>query len=1502
MGAKRKRGARILPSSDTNDDSVEIPQLDEVSEEFINNSDFMESDTSKSDLKSFRNDDDLNPFLERSFKGEDIEEEKGQGGESSTNSTREDAEPSSTRDTSTTEEIRLVNKNKLGDDILEDNKLGDDTLEDNKLGDEILEDNKLDDDIFEDASSNSPDQSQISIHNGLGDSNATHGSNGQEELNHQVESHPTHDIESGNATHLNGTHVDEDNNQLNGTIITPPAPPGASDTLSDLIPPSVSASSQKTALSYSQQQSDVFLQSPAKRREVQVVKSNEPRLVINKLELTNFKSYAGKQVIGPFNTSFSAVVGPNGSGKSNVIDSMLFVFGFRALKMRQGKLSELIHNSTGGEKLGFCQVDIHFQHVLDVEGKPAQVIANSELVISRKALRNNQSLYYVNGKSSTYTEVTTFLKEKGIDLDHKRFLILQGEVESIAQMKAKGERENDDGLLEYLEDIIGTTRYKKLIEDNLVKVEQLNEICLEKENRFELVEKDKDSLTEKKNEALRFLSIEKKLTNKKSIQYQADIHENKKVLQEHQASIDLLTEKLEDEKKAIADILKGVQEFVSQQDLAKQNIVKINTEISLLTKKQKETNKHIVSLEERNKNLNSKVKKIIKLKELLEHSLTTSTQKLSTSNDAEEQDKAKLDEEDQKLEAEKAKLDEIRKSLTAKTSQFTNQIESLQAKLQPWNDKIKEKENLILLANSALEMLVSQKESIGKQIHDTKRRIRNIKKEGQEKEAEFHESEEELSKITTKIAIDEEQCALERKELDRLRLNLANTRQKTQDSVSSLSNFQNKNKVLSSLLRLAKSGRIDGFHGRLGDLGIIDDVYDIAISTACPGLDSMVVDTVETAQACVDYLKKNKLGYASFICLDKLRKFNLDPIQTPGNPAIVKRLFDLIRPTNPKFAPAFYSKLFNCLVAPDLKEAKKVAYGAKRWKVVTTDGKVVDTSGAMSGGGNHFVKGGMRLTNSNSANAMDISPEDVDLMQEDLKKLEGQFETAEQQFKAKEDELKRCQNRRPDLEFLISRLRLDIESLSSEKKELLSVYKTLMAENEESGESSKFDEQIKEKEFELALLNQEKTHLRSQTIDLEDQIKILEMKIMDAGGIELKMQNSKVDSIKQNMEIINQRAADNRMAIRKLENEVKRHTKVIEQSTGELESATIELEKIQQDQRERAQDLESLNELISKLDDEKNDLESELEKLRVELEEKNEQINSFKSIEIEIENKMEKHNAYIKRAKKSIHDSTESLEGLVIRDVKPYIDWMEEEEQNQYDGAVLEEIKESDLEEIELDDINSEINSLENVLNNIKVDIEVLKEYGTKKLEYESRRTDLNLAVEERDQIKNYCEDLKRKRLDEFMEGFNTISMTLKDMYRMITMGGNAELELVDSLDPFSEGILFSVMPPKKSWKNISNLSGGEKTLSSLALVFALHQYKPTPLYVMDEIDAALDFRNVSIVANYIKERTKNAQFIVISLRNNMFELAQQLVGIYKIDNKTKSISLQNKDFLGNEA
>jgi structural maintenance of chromosome 4 len=151
---------------------------------------------------------------------------------------------------------------------------------------------------------------------------------------------------------------------------------------------------------------------------------------------------------------------------------------------------------------------------------------------------------------------------------------------------------------------------------------------------------------------------------------------------------------------------------------------------------------------------------------------------------------------------------------------------------------------------------------------------------------------------------------------------------------------------------------------------------------------------------------------------------------------------------------------------------------------------------------------------------------------------------------------------------------------------------------------------------------------------------------------------------------------------------------------------------------------------------------------------------------------------------------------------------------------------------------------------------------------------------------------LKKKRHDEFNHGFSIISTKLKEMYRLITNGGDAELEALDALDPFSEGIQFHVRPLKKSWKQMSKLSGGEKTISSLSLIFALHHYKPSPLYCMDEIDAALDYKNVAIVGDYIKKRARNSQFLIISLRNNMFELAEKLVGIYKTFDITKTVTI----------
>merc|ERR1719272_2199462 len=229
--------------------------------------------------------------------------------------------------------------------------------------------------------------------------------------------------------------------------------------------------------------------------------------------------------------------------------------------------------------------------------------------------------------------------------------------------------------------------------------------------------------------------------------------------------------------------------------------------------------------------------------------------------------------------------------------------------------------------------------------------------------------------------------------------------------------------------------------------------------------------------------------------------------------------------------------------------------------------------------------------------------------------------------------------------------------------------------------------------------------------------------------------------------------------------------------------------------------------------------------------------------------------------------------------------------------AIKENLSEEDLAKVNRPDAHARMLQLEANVKNMKPNLTSIQEYRRAATEHKEKLGEYDEVNNQREDARRTLEELRRTRHEEFMGGFSIISMKLKEMYQMITLGGDAELELVDTLDPFSEGIAFSVRPPKKSWKQITNLSGGEKTLASLSLVFALHHFRPTPLYFMDEIDAALDFRNVSIIANYIKERTQNAQFIVISLRNNMFELADLLVGIYKTSDISKCVAITPSSF-----
>ncbi|KAF2129927.1 condensin subunit Cut3 [Dothidotthia symphoricarpi CBS 119687] len=1187
----------------------------------------------------------------------------------------------------------------------------------------------------------------------------------------------------------------------------------------------------------------------AKRRAAAVpLQGPEPpkqRTVITWLVLTNFKSYAGRQEVGPFHASFSSVVGPNGSGKSNVIDSLLFVFGFRASKMRQGKISALIHNSAAFPDLEYCEVEVHFQEVKDLPGGAHEVLPETQLVISRRAFKNNSSKYYINKKESTFTVVTTLLRERGVDLDHKRFLILQGEVESIAQMKPKALTEHDDGLLEYLEDIIGTSKYKTPIEESAAEVDVLNETCMEKNNRVQHVEKEKSSLEEKKDKALSYIREENDLAAKRATLYQINISNLDDHIQVTQESVDQMQAQLNEELQKH----QGSEEEIKQLERHHKKVAKEWEQVEKTSQElQKEVariDKETVKFEEKKKFLTGKQKKLEKTQETSSYGRAESETLAKQYTADLERYAEEIDELEDSMKVEEKELETVRLSLAGKTQGLSDEIAAKQKSLEPWTAKINEKKSAMAVAQSELDILRERENAGTKGIADVEAKIEAYQEAKENKAAELQDCKAEKKRIEKEAQ--KMQAVIENlaQEEPALRSKLSGARAKADEARASLSATQTQGNVLAGLMRLKESGRIDGFYGRLGNLGTIDQVYDVAISTACPQLDNMVVDSVESGQQCIEHLRKNNLGRANFILLDRLAKRDMSEVQTPEG---VPRLFDLVKPKQDSLKPAFFHVLQNTLVAENLDQAERIAYGAKRWRVVTLDGKLIDTAGTMSGGGSRVVKGKM-----SSKLASNISGGLVTQLEQDRDTLEQTFAERQQEQQELETALRGLNQQIPELGTKAQKIALELESFDRNIADGQRRIKELGTEQtltkSDKGRTSSLEKSIASMEKEIAKLSAE----------TED--------IMEIGGVKLRSQKAK--------------SSNAEVAKSKEEKQRAKHEKAYNDAIKEVEA---DMESQEHDASGLRQQAEEAQEALETRKD-------ELQAVKKELDEKTTELNETRAIEIEMRVQLEEGQKGLAVYQKKQAEYQDRLSKLSHQNVT---DLGEEQESD----SGLPTYTKDELLDMDKSQLKAEIAALEKKNENTPVDLSVLAEYRKRVEEHASRSSDLASAVATRDAAKRKCDELRRLRLEGFMEGFGIITARLKEMYQMITMGGNAELELVDSLDPFSEGIMFSVMPPKKSWKNISNLSGGEKTLSSLALVFALHHYKPTPLYVMDEIDAALDFRNVSIVASYIKERTRNAQFIVISLRNNMFELASRLVGVYKVNHMTKSVTIENKDYI----
>mmetsp|Transcript_4034 Transcript_4034/g.9112 ORF Transcript_4034/g.9112 Transcript_4034/m.9112 type:complete len:1378 (-) Transcript_4034:141-4274(-) len=1282
-----------------------------------------------------------------------------------------------------------------------------------------------------------------------------------------------------------------------------------------------------------------------------------PRLMITNMVLENFKSYAGKKSIGPFHKCFSAVVGPNGSGKSNVIDAMLFVFGKRAKKLRLNKVSELIHSSDAFKDapLGYAKVSVYFNEIVDTgDGdEDYEVVEGSGLVISRVARRDNSSQYQINGKNATFKKVAEFLASKGIDLDNNRFLILQGEVEMISMMPPKGKNENDEGLLEYLEDIIGSNKYVAQATLAAEKVDQLTEVRQEKLNRVKAAEKEKDGLSCAKAEAESLVGKDREIRRKRNVLFQIHGMHARTEGEDAVEQRETLVGQLEGERSKLTDADERVSQIENGMSDQKEEYDAVHAELTETKEAYTSYERQDIQMKENIKHEKSSINK-------LEGKVVAETKKMEDANVAMEEATESIPTLGERIEEcteckadEDSKLEVIFEETRGITEQLRLELEGKTQELAPLQQERTVYQNSLDTAQMEVNLLEDTVSRALGQLEGAESELSTLDGKQAGKRKELKDCELELKESKERVG----EAEGELKELGLKEGSLAkkSTELLTQVEVaraSLQSTTAGRSRIASAILKASKkNGELAncGVMGRLGDLATIDSEYDVAVSTACGMLDHIVVQTTAGTQKCLEFLRKHNLGRASFVPLDKMKKGAHDRVvETPEN---APRLFDLINPGHISITPALFLAVGNTLVAPDLETATRWAYDfGKRWRVVTSDGKLIETSGTMSGGGKSVQKGKMKLSNGKKGapkvNPMadSTSPEDVKKLEEDAKAAQEELKACRGQRRELSDEIRSLNKRIKSLSIKLPKLQMEIESFDTTRKELTKQLPTLREQSTLSASDETKKEDLLEK---VEQCKSEMASCVAATSKLEKEVAKLQKNIINAGGSKLKNQQKACDKAKKDLSDANKELNSAKSTISNSKKTIKKAERAKETAEADLQQSNKALEQMQTEHAELEDGAKEVMEAYEQVKKDEAIKRKALEGVSKECEKLKQAQQKLKCVEVELNAKIETLDKQIKDSERKVNHWRKEIEQLRRVEKQEEIDYDfsdDEEEDEDGDEKMQDEAgKESDVDEEEDDVMDQSIEEMdENVeeeevkedeapqikktacssslpkladasleqynTDSIKNDISVLEkerdtlaknanmgaiaEYRKKEADYLSRVSDLDQITSERNEARKEHEDLRRLRLEKFMDGFSHITLKLKEMYQMITLGGDAELELVDSLDPFSEGIVFSVRPPKKSWKNIANLSGGEKTLSSLALVFALHHYKPTPLYVMDEIDAALDFKNVSIVAHYIKERTKNAQFIIISLRNNMFELADRLVGIYKTNNCTKSVTI----------
>lgn len=1164
-------------------------------------------------------------------------------------------------------------------------------------------------------------------------------------------------------------------------------------------------------------------------------------MYLKSIEVQGFKSFANK-IVFDFHNGITGIVGPNGSGKSNVADAVRWVLGEQSAKQLRGaKMEDVIFAGTQNRKpVGFAYVAItldNSDHALPVE--------YDEVTVSRRVYRSGESEYKINGHSCRLRDVTEMFYDTGIGKEGYS-IIGQGQIDKILSGKPDERRELFD-------EAAGIVKFKRRKSAAIKKLENERSNLVRVNDILSELEKQVGPLKQQSEKAKEYLNYK---TDLKKYDVNAFLLETDRIRKE--------TAELNDRLKIVDDDL---EDSKSEYDNTKSEYEAAENQLNDINAQIDENSQTVSALELENQKLQGEI--------------NVFTEQIKTFNANKQLHSERL------LDIEK---DKQNKNNAVK--ELREQYDNLNTELSEYNDKLAAINDTAKALNAEIEGISGQIDNRQNSIYDNLTEQSTIKAENQKFVTMLEQLEIKKSELTSHIIKGKSDESAQKQVIKSLTAELDNAVGKLEDinnsieesntSVTQLKaeiaeknseldkltqNYHREKSRLESLINITE--RYDGYGNSIkkimelkdsnpGILGVIADIvkvekqYETAIETALGGtIQNIVTDKESTAKELIGYLKQNKLGRATFLPLNAIHARNtLENEACINEKGVIGVASNLVRVSFEYEGLAKYL-LGRILVVDNIDNALLIAKKYKyTLRIVTLEGEQLNPGGSMTGGAFRNSSNLLGRRREIEELKQSVSNTNKQITQEkaavaDLRNQVAKYREALDSYNKLLRETHIRKNtidvnlKQADLKLseIIASYGDDIKEQASIDSEILKISES---RNQVSGN--------------LNLLDNQNEAARKE---IENLGKTLEAKKSEEAAVALKIENLKIShsSIEQKASFINENIE---RLCKELDNLEEEKTSIQEKigETKELVSAKqadIELVKNSIEQSERK---------ITAIGEKLEDLRAAKEKVNASHKEffkKREELNE-KIILLE-KDSMRLHNQYDR-----LEESYDSL-----------VDYMWNEYELTYSYAL--ELKSDELNNI--NDIRKQINILKAAIKKLgDVNVNAIEEYKSVSERYEFMKTQHDDMIEAEESLMKVIEELDEGMRAQFTAKFEEIKVEFDKVFKELFGGGRGTIELVEGEDILEAGILIISQPPGKKLQNMMQLSGGEKALTAIALLFAIQNLKPSPFCLLDEIEAALDDSNVGRYANYLHKLTKHTQFIVITHRRGTMSAADRLYGI----------------------